>query len=403
MPLLGRLLRRGFALADKIVPATWPQACTAEALIAAAQASPDADSREGLAQLLASLAAESELSLFGRLSLRWDLERLLRNAQAIAGAHAANPALAAAPIEAPVFILGLPRAGTTFLHELLARDPANAVPRHWQTVFPAPRPANFNAALDSRVRQANRQLSVFAGLAPGFAGLHPITAESPQECSEITAHVFQSLRFDTTHRVPSYLRWLDANGHHAAFAFHKRFLQVLQNGSPARWVLKCPDDTFALDAILHTYPDARFVIVHRDPVAVIGSVAHLTAVLRRPFLERVDLAEIGAQVSQRWTEGANLLLDFDNRVDVPPERKLHLHYRDVTTAPLGVVARIYARFGLPLDSSALAAMARHVNARPRGGYGAHAPYRLEDFGLTEAALRPGFAPYVAQFCAPSPA
>ena len=85
----------------------------------------------------------------------------------------------------------------------------------------------------------------------------------------------------------------------------KRFLQYLQAGTPARWVLKCPDHTFSLDAILAVYPDARFVVVHRDPIAVLGSVAHLTEVLRKPFLKNIDPAEIGAQVGTRWIEGAN--------------------------------------------------------------------------------------------------
>jgi len=398
MALFARLLSQGFALADKLAPPTWPAVSSPESLIAAAKASPDADAREGLAQLLASIGAESALSLFGRVSLRWDTLRLLRNAQAIADAHAARPELAAAPITAPVFILGLPRSGTTFLHELLARDPDNQVPRNWQTIYPAPRPATFKPGGDKRVREVNAQLSLFAGLAPGFRELHPIEADSPQECSEITAHVFQSLRFDTTHRVPSYLRWLDAHGHAAAFAFHRQFLQVLQDGTPSRWVLKCPDHTFTTDAILRAYPDARFIIVHRDPLKVIGSVAHLTAVLRKPFLKSVDLAEIGAQVSQRWIDGANRLCAFDDLADIAPARKLHLTHAEVTGAPLAVVARLYGHFGLPLGSAALAAMARHINARPRGGYGAHAPYSLESFSLSEPALREAFAPYVARYC-----
>ena len=200
-----------------------------------------------------------------------------------------------------------------------------------------------------------------AGLAPGFSDLHPITADSPQECSEITAHVFQSLRFDTTLRVPCYFAWLERYGHLDAFAFHSRFLQYLQDGTASRWVLKCPDHTFSLDAILQTYPDARFIVVHRDPIAVLGSVAHLTEVLRKPFLRNIDAAEIGAQVTSRWTEGANLLLEFDRRPDVAPERKIHLHYHELTGTPLTTIERIYAHFGLTLGPQALAAISKRMS------------------------------------------
>jgi hypothetical protein len=393
-----RLLAQGFQLADKVVPQSLLPSTAPTALISAARANPEPQAREGLEQLLASIAADSELCVFGKLSLRWDSIRLLRNAQKVEDAHRANPALGAAPVTAPVFILGLPRSGTTFLHGLMAEDEENLVPRNWQTIYPGPRPAGFNPAQDQRVKNVDRQLRLFAGLAPGFEEMHPINADSPQECSEITAHVFQSLRFDSTHRVPGYFHWLEAHGHDDAFRFHKQFLQYLQNGTASRWVLKCPDHTFTLDSLLKTYPDARFVIVHRDPIAVLGSVAHLTEVLRRPFLRNIDAAEIGAQVAERWTHGANLLLQFDQRADVPAERKIHVHYDELIAAPLAIIERIYGQFGMALGEAGHMAMAARLKARPRGGYGKHAPYRLENFKLSVPALRTQFAPYVRQYC-----
>jgi hypothetical protein len=332
------------------------------------------------------------------VSLHWDFLRLLRNASLIEAAHVSNPALSATPVKAPLFILGLPRSGTSFLHSLLAEDPANQVPRNWQMIYPAPRPPDFSPRADKRVAKVDKQLELFNGLAPGFRELHPITADSPQECSEITAHVFQSLRFDSTHRVPSYFDWLEAHGHEDAFRFHKKFLQYLQAGKPARWVLKCPDHTFTLSAILRVYPDARFVILHRDPIAVLGSVAHLTQVLRQPFLREIDAGEIGAQVAARWTQGANLLLEFDRRTDVPAAAKFHMQYEEFTADPVLAVERIYAHFGEELTEPGRQAMRRMAEAKPRGGYGRHAPYRLEAFKLSVPALQKAFLPYVQQYC-----
>ena len=139
--------------------------------------------------------------------------------------------------------------------------------------------------------------AAFERLAPEFRGLHPLDATSPQECSEITAHVFRSLRFDTTYRIPTYRAGWTRAGHLPAYRFHRRFLQHLQHqarhSGGRRWVVKCPDHLFALDAIRSVYPDARLVFVHRDPVKVLLSVAKLTEVVRRPFTRRIDPAEIG--------------------------------------------------------------------------------------------------------------
>jgi Sulfotransferase family len=397
MPWPYRALRVAFGVADAVVPKALLPSTSPDALIAAAGTDPAPAAREGLRQLITAIDTDSKLTFFGKVSLRWDMIRLLRNAQQVKDAQR-NAAIAAAPVQAPIFILGLPRSGTTFLHTLLAEDSDNQVPRNWQMIYPGQRPGDFEPRSDQRVRAVDKQLQLFAGLAPGFASMHPITADSPQECSEITAHVFQSLRFDTTFRVPSYLQWVEATGHHEAFEFHKRFLQYLQAGVPARWVLKCPDHTFSLDAIMAVYPDARFVVVHRDPIAVLGSVAHLTEVLRKPFLSNIDPAEIGAQVGARWIEGANLLLEFDRRPDVEPERKIHVHYEELTRSPLAVIERVYNQFNLPLRAQAVAAISEKVLARPRGGYGKHAPYSLETFNLSPQALQTQFAPYVSQYC-----
>ncbi len=306
--------------------------------------------------------------------------------------------MAEAVVAAPVFILGLPRSGTTFLHALLAEDEAVLVPRNWQTIYPAPRPPGFQPGGDKRARMVDRQLKFFAGLTPEFPLVHPIDADSPQECSEITAHVFQSLRFDTVFRVPGYRAWLDRHGHEQAFLFHKRFLQVLQQGlGGGRWILKCPDHVFTVDAILSVYQDARFVVVHRDPVQVFASVAHLTEVLRKPFLKNIDPVEIGEQVTARWIEGAQRLMAFDQRPDVAADRKIHLQYETLVANPMAAVARIYEQFGWPLSTTSTQAMQRKLSANPRGGYARQRRYSLSRFGINPDVLRPHFAGYLDYF------
>jgi hypothetical protein len=397
MALRYRLLSGAFKTAERLAPERFLPALTGDALIEAAGTRPRASARQGLRMLTEALARETELSLFGRVSVRYDMLRLLRNAALIERMHEETPAIAARPVERPLFILGLPRSGTTFLHTLMSYDPDIMVPRNWQTLYPAPRPQGFDPARDTRARKTDKQLRMFAGLAPEFPLVHPIHADSPQECSEITAHVFQSLRFDTTFRVPSYLEWLDAHGHDEAFAFHKQFLQAMQHGVSARgWALKCPDHTFSMDAILRVYPDAQFVIVHRDPLHVFASVAHLTEVLRRPFVRQTDPREIGAQVSARWIEGAQQLIAFDRRQDVAEADKIQIHYDDLVRDPMAAIRLIYGQFGYRLSAQAEASMTAFMAAKPRGGYGKNR-YATGRFGINPERLRPDFAAYTEYF------
>jgi hypothetical protein len=398
MRLPFRMFLAGLSAVERLTPDRLLPKLTGDSLIKAAGASISSGAEYGLRLLTASLAADSELTMFGRLSTHWDFVRLLRNAALIEQKLIENPAIAAAPVTAPIFILGLPRSGTTFLHDLLARDPANLVPRVWQTIYPEPRTKNFDAAHDRRAKIVNSQLKFFGGISPEFPQLHPIDADSPQECSEITSQVFQSLRFDTTFVVPEYLAWIDAHGHQEAFEFHRKFLQVLQHGADGeRWVLKCPDHSFCLDAIVRTYPDARFIVVHRDPMKVFASVAHLTEILRRPFLKNIDPVEIGNQVTARWIEGAERLVDFDQRGDIDPARKINVHYSELANAPMAAVARIYAHFDLELSDVATNAIETQLNGRKSGGYGGERRYVLDRFGINPKLLTPQFSNYINYF------
>jgi len=352
------------------------------------------DFEPALRMLIETCEQEAELSVIGRLSLRWDILRLLANVLSLERREEEDRGIVRGEIQAPIFITGLPRSGTTFLHTLLAQDPGNMAPLSWQTMQPYP--DRRDCPRDRRVERAERELRAFRHMSPDIDGLHPLAATTPQECTEITAHVFQSLRFDTTYSTPSYLSWLEQRGHAAAFRFHKRFLQHLQaQGRGRRWVLKCPDHVFTLDAILATYPDARFVFVHRHPAAVLASVAKLTCAVRAPFTRRLDKFAIGAQVSQRWLQGAAAILDAATAL--PAERVLHLHHRQITAEPLTTLDRLYQHFDLPFE--ARARIAAFVAKRPHGGYQVNR-YDPAEFGLDLQRLDQGFERYIREFADP---
>jgi hypothetical protein len=211
--------------------------------------------------------------------------------------------------------------------------------------------------------------------------------------------VFRSLRFDTNYHIPSYRAWLDADvAHHLpAYRFHKRFLQFLQHQDRAepRWILKCPEHLFALQAIRAVYPDARLVFVHRDPVKVLLSQAHLTEVLRRPFTRQLDPLALGPLESRRWLDGVRRMMEVGDDAGFA-QPVCHVHHLDLISDPVSTMDAVYRHFGLPFDSRIAEAIIGYVTARPKGGYGEHR-YRFEDNGLNEAQEREKFRPYMVRF------
>ena len=399
--LQSRFLRTVARTADRL--GLFRQSLVPEDLIRRAQRIAAADDfgdwsfHEPLAVLLKAYEEEADLSAFGRVAVRWDILRFLSNLLRLREEEKKAPEILDEPIDRPIFIMGLPRSGTTFLHNLLAEDATNLAPRAWQTIYPYPMRGGLRNHADRRPKIVARQFASFLRLVPELPSLHPLDANAAQECIEITGHVMRSLRFDTTHYVPSYQDWLDRAGHLEAYCFHKRFLQHLQHqGRRGVWVLKSPDHIFALDALLEVYPDACFVFVHRDPMKVMASVARLTEILRLPFTRHIDRLQIGRQVTDRWVQGSKMLIDASDRFRSSPQRIFHMRYRDLVTDPISNVAAMYRHFGRTLGSSARSAMERALVQRPNGGYGEN-HYRLEDYGIDPAMEHRRFAAYISHF------
>jgi hypothetical protein len=335
--------------------------------------------------LLECCEKEADLSLFGRYAAKWDVLRCLSNLLRFEAEEERNPHIARENIERPIFVTGLPRSGTSLLHSLLTTDASLRVPRCWQTISPYP-----NKRRDRRRQNVNRQLRIFQRLAPEMSALHPLSAESPQECTEITAQVFQSLRYEMTYRIPSYQAWIDAAGHIPAYRFHKRFLQHLQHQERGgHWVLKCPDHVHALNAIERIYPDCGIVFVHRDPLRVIASAAKLTEVVRRPFSRHIDKKDIGRQVLARLIEGADTMIER-SKAD---RRIFHLRYTDFAREPLRQTELLYRHFGLPLGDATRQSMRMFLAAAPPANH----RYSLEEFGFDSGALRDHFECYMEHF------
>src|SRR5215468_9137757 len=342
--------------------------------------------------LLKACNEEANLSVFGVRALRVDVLRCLRNLLYFDEIEADFPSVLARPIRAPVFITGMPRSGTTFLHRLILQDPGTIAPRLFQLVYPyASQASCIGTAL--RKRWVSLQLALFRLIAPELNALHPVAVDSPEECTDITAHVFQSLRFDAMYRVPSYNSWLGRSGFLDAYRFHRRFLQHLDAQLPARrWILKSPDHLFALDDIRKVYPDARLVLVHRDPVRVLASVAKLTEVLRRPFTRSIDRVGIGREVSASWLDGARRMRGLSLNGDAA----LHLNYRQIIARPIDAVRAVYRHCDLVLTDEAEGRMRSWL----RTAANVRRPwrdYKLAEFGLDAQLLRERFAPYTDTF------
>jgi hypothetical protein len=311
------------------------------------------------------------------------------------------PAIADEQIVTPVFIIGFPRTGTTILHDILAQDPDSRAPLTWEVTFPSPPP-------DAATFDTDPRIAVCAAMLPTpdteterdrrFKAMHPMGATLSQECVVMMGEAMCTPLFHNQFRVPTYEDWVDhdADWSHV-YRFHERQLQHLQWRNPRdRWVLKTGAHMWGLEHLLRTYPDARIVFTHRDPVKSVTSYASLTSLVRSTGSDEVDPFEVAQDWTARLKHVVDHAMSVRNAASYPRATFYDMQFSDFVADQFAVVSDIYAAFGLPMTDEGAARMRAFIADNPKGKHGVHS-YTPEEFGIDPAAIRRDFAAYIEQY------
>ncbi len=354
-----------------------------------------------LSVLTESLEKEADLHPLGRFLMRMHLKGLLETRLRLNEVwRGQRDAMASTPIKRPIFITGMPRSGSTFLHELMAEDPDNRSPRVWEVMFPIPAPAVDQQARDPRVRKAAACLWWFRRLAPQADEVFPMRACTPHECVAIHSYTLMSEEFISSCRIPTYEAFLRGSDHRPAYLWERRFLQHLQLGNPTRrWVLKSPDHVYGLEALFAAFPDAVVIQTHRNPLAVLKSSCQLTEVLQGLFTRPGKREQLGAHESRVLAESMERFMQFRDTHPELADRFMDVTYTELVADPLATVRRIYQALDIPLTEVAAERMHRLVSARSRY-QNRHTAAKLAELGLHAPAEARRFEQYCSRFGVP---
>jgi len=344
--------------------------------------------QDGLRRLLESLEREARLTAIGRLIAHSEVLRNLENRLRVTADWQRWPEMGEVAIEKPLFVVGLPRTGSTTLHDLFAQAPGNRVPLTWECHRPSPPPERASYDSDPRIAENQAYLDMTSGaLIPEFKAIHPMGALLAQECVMLQAFDFMSIIFANQFRIPSYERWVEAVDLRPSYQTHRRQLQYMQWRCPGeRWVLKSVGHLWGLEALFDIYPDARVVMTHRDPLKLIASHCSLVSMACSMGSDQVDDAEIGREWSQSWEGAMRQGISFRESGKVPPEQFFDMHFPEFIQDPVAMARRIYEHFGLDLSHDDETIMSGFLAENPPGKHGKHS-YTLERFGLDRVAER----------------
>ena len=351
---------------------------------------------QGLESLLSSANEEARLNGFGRLMLTALVGRYLKQRLQLEQWRDEHPQVALENIVRPLFIVGLPRTGTTFLHQLLSQDKQFRAPRTFEIDRPVPPPAENAIDVDPRVKEIQRGIDVIHRIVPHFKAIHPLGATFPDECQQITAYQFSSIAYQHIMQVPSFRRWVLAHDFTADLQFHRRFLQHLQSAwGRKHWLLKSPAHIQYLPALLKVYPDAMIIQTHRKPEQVMASTASLSWTMQSVFSDHIDKYECARAQLDFFCDTLEICLAdraaLGNNAPV-----FDLHYQSFIENPLAMIESLYDAFGLTLESKTIERMEIFINNNQQNKHGGH-KYTAAEFGLDGMSELDVFLRYTERF------
>lgn len=347
--------------------------------------------------LCRSLREEARLNDAGVLAQAVLVTGLLRNRLLLEDLVGRHPEILDERVERPIVICGLPRTGTTHLHNLMSSDPALRSLPYWESMEPVlaeqDRPAAGDP--DPRWERTDMALSFLDVAMPEFKRMHEMTVDHVHEEIQLLAIDFSSMLFETIAPMPSWRDDYLARDQRPSYEYLKKILQALQwlRGG-TRWVLKSPQHLEQFPALRDTFPDATFVVTHRDPVSVTASMLTMLAYSLRLGHDQVDLPWVG----DYWGERLRRMLQacVKARDVLPATRTIDVHFDEFMADDLAMVRRIYDLADQPYTDDADAAMTSFMDHNPRGRHGA-VLYDLGQFGLDRALLRERLSFYVDHF------
>jgi hypothetical protein len=353
------------------------------------------DYRERMAVLLTAFHELPHLTAFGRTYAFSLMLTFLKGRLQVVDHLKHHPEIFDIDIEAPLIIAGLPRTGTTHLHSMLAADPALRSLPYWEAQEPVPPPGE-EGTIEPRRQRTGDALNISNTLMPYFQLMHEMTTDHIHEDIGLMVQDFASGFFTTLTHLPRWSDYLRDNDQTPGYQFLRMMLQVLthQDGHHRRWVLKSPQHLEQFVPIMNVFPDATFIVTHRDPVDVSVSMATMMTYTMRMSVDEVDVHTVAGYWIDRIDEMLSACLrDHDK---LPPDRTIDVRFDEFMADDMAMIERVWDVAAHRPSAESRTAVADYLAGHTRGRLGA-VDYRAADLGLDRDELRTRFAPYVERF------
>ena len=292
-------------------------------------------------------------------------------------------------ISKPIFIIGLPRSGTTFLHRLLCYHAENQGIENWLGTFPEPRPSRQQWGKNPRYLEVEAALTAYHEMNPEIKNIHEMAADKVDECRLILMHCFENVTFQSNATIPDYQDWLYTVNFTSTYEYFYRSLQIIGfNDQDKRWVLKDPSHMWSIDYLFKQFPDATVIQIHRDPLEVIPSVCSLVMSAKSMSEPSTSPKQLGEEQLEQWANVLEKTIEFRKQFS---SNFIDIFYNEILDDPIGVLQKIYSHLGESINHHALDEVINF--SQDRSNKNSKHQYSLGEYGLTDVNINERFSEY----------
>lgn len=354
----------------------------------------DGDWRGRLEGLVASLEAEADLNVMGRLQVRQEILRCLQSRLYLTKKITDQPEILNEEILEPLIITGTGRSGTTITLELLGQDTDSLAPIAWRAFHPTDDLGDEETLLQLTECEQDLWLDV----CPQLVAIHELRADIPDECIGVQKPSFGGMLWWVLHDVQTFP--MDPE---AAMKYQKVIMQVMQfehrkknpDKKVPHWVLKTPTYLPMLDLVFSIYPDAWIILNHRDPLKTVPSGLSTLAVSRYMRSDRENLEQLRDLTGNARND---MMMDIHRRrlAGELPERFIDLHFSDLMSDPVKALESVYRISGKKFTQEYQQTIKNYLAQKPKGKHGKHS-YRPEDLGMDTETLKKEAKSYIESY------
>ena len=292
-------------------------------------------------------------------------------------------------ISKPIFIIGLPRSGTTFLHRLLCYHPDNQGIENWLGTFPEPRPERQKWDNNPRYLDVEAALTAYHEMNPEIKNIHEMAADKVDECRLVLMHCFENVTFQSNATIPDYQDWLYSANFTSTYEYFYRSLQIIGfNDQDKRWVLKDPSHMWSINYLFKKFPDATVIQIHRDPLEVIPSVCSLVMSAKSMSEPSTKPKELGKQQLEQWANVLDKTIGYRQQYS---SNFIDIFYHEILDDTIGVLHKIYSHLGEGISHDVIDEI-KNLSKVQLNKNSNH-EYSLDEYGLKESSVNERFSKY----------